>query len=153
MFLDARAALEVTARRPGMPLPASHEIPFRQIQKLQGEVFHLSPRQTDTLHEVVIRVGGGKGGKESGRGIDERFADTGGNGGDGGAVGGGDGGERLDDPPHGAEQADERGGRGRGGEEWNVLRQTRRPDPRGPPEPSPEAVHRPGPPSSLFARA
>src|SRR5260370_438940 len=138
----------ISVRRTSSACGYSREVPLRQIQKVHRKVLHLPPGLPKALDEHVVGEEGGDGGEEAGGGVDERFADAGGDGDDRRGAGGADGGEGVHDSPHGAEEADERRRRGGRGQKGGEAAQARRLDPPGAPQRAFPPVQRADPPAA-----
>src|SRR5439155_19050964 len=102
------------------------EVTLDDVEEFQREVVHHRRQHLDAGVVEVVEHRGGDGRAEPGRGGDEGLGDAGGDHRQVGRAGATDRLERVHDPPHGAEQADEgRHGGGRG-EEAHPPLQARR---------------------------
>src|SRR5450759_502444 len=125
LWREGRAARGTCGSAPPAPGERLGKVPLRQVQELEREVVHRGAEQADLPHEVVVRHQRGDRGGEAGGGVDERLGYSRRHRDDRRRAGHADRVERLHDSPHGAEDADERARRGRGGEEGQVLGQAR----------------------------
>src|SRR5664280_2030077 len=109
--------------------PALGEVALGQVHELELEVAHLGARRAHLPAEVVVRDERGHRGDEAGGGVDEGFRDARRHDDDRRRALLGDLLERDHDAHDGSEEADERRGRGGGGEERHPAPETRRLDP------------------------
>src|SRR5215470_7723861 len=96
-----------------------------RIQEIEGEDVHLGGPVLHAVDEVVVADDGGDGRAQTGRGGDERLRDAGRHHGQARRALLTDAVEGRHDSPHRAEETDERGGAGGGGEEGEVALQAR----------------------------
>jgi hypothetical protein len=89
---------------------------FDGVEELAAEVVHARAKVAELRGELVVADERGDGDDEPGGGGDEGFRDAGGDGAEGGCAGGAEAVEGVDDTHDGAEQADEGGSVGDGGE-------------------------------------
>src|SRR5512143_4223398 len=112
-----------------MERAARGEVALGQVHELELEVAHLGPGRAHLPAEVVVRDERGHRGDETGRRVDERFRDARRHDDDRRRAFLGDLLERDHDAHDGAEEADEDGGRGGGGEERHPAPEAGRLDP------------------------
>lgn len=108
------------------------EVALRQIQEFEDEVVQPRLDSPHPLAEVVVADERRDGRREAGRGVDQRLGDAGRHRHDRRRARHADVLERHHDPPHRTEEADERAGRGGGGEKREPGRHTADLDPRRP---------------------
>src|SRR5512143_865186 len=100
------------------------DLALEEVDEFGGEAVDPGVDRPDAGQEVVVGDDGRDGGGQPRRGRDEGFGDARGHGGERGVSRGRDAGEGVHDPPHGAEQADERRGAAGGGEKGKEILHT-----------------------------
>src|SRR5512140_3748075 len=97
------------------------DLALEEVDEFGGEAVDPGVDRPYTGQKVIVGHDGRDGRGQPSRGCDEGLGDAGGHGGQGGVSRGGDAGEGVHDPPHGAEQADERRGAAGGGEKGKEI--------------------------------
>src|SRR5512141_2540145 len=97
------------------------DLSLEEVDEFGREAVDPGVDRPDAGQEVVVGDDGRDRRPQPRRGGDEGLGDAGGHGGQRGVSRGGDAGEGVHDPPHGAEQADERRGAAGGGEEGKEI--------------------------------
>src|SRR5512141_770311 len=97
------------------------DLALEEVDEFGREAVDPGLNHPDAVQEVVVGDDGRDGRGQPRRGGNEGFGDAGGHGGQRGVSRGRDSGEGVHDPPHGAEQTDERRGAAGGGEEGKEI--------------------------------